>query len=145
MHHSPVLWFPAYAGMTVRGWLCCLVSPSAPSVRHWDRLWSSLVKGEGILCRLVCLVVTRATLPLLWIADQVRNDVTPFPALWIPAYAGMTAGFAKVSIKGEGILLVVLSCSPAPLIPLPSRERGILSVVLSCCMPRAVDTALKPV
>ena len=24
------------------------------------------------------------------------------PALWIPAYAGMTVGFAKVSIKGEG-------------------------------------------
>ena len=33
-----------------------------------------------------------ATLPL-WIADQVRNDVTScpaVPALWIPAYAGMT-------------------------------------------------------
>ena len=27
-------------------------------------------------------------------------------SLWIPAYAGMTVGFAKVSIKGEGILLV---------------------------------------
>ena len=24
------------------------------------------------------------------------------PALWIPACAGMTVGFAKVSIKGEG-------------------------------------------
>ena len=23
-----------------------LISPSAPSVRHWDRLWSSAVKGE---------------------------------------------------------------------------------------------------
>ena len=26
----------------------------------------------------------------------------PIAALWIPAYAGMTVGFAKVSIKGEG-------------------------------------------
>ena len=24
------------------------------------------------------------------------------PALWIPAYAGMTAGFAKVDLKEEG-------------------------------------------
>ena len=31
--------------------------------------------------------------------------------------------------------VVGLSCSPSPLIPLPSRERGILSVVLSCCCP----------
>ena len=33
-------------------------------------------KGEGILCRLCCIVVARVTLPRLWIADQVRNDVT---------------------------------------------------------------------
>ena len=25
-----------------------LISPSAPSVRHWDRLWSSAVKGLGV-------------------------------------------------------------------------------------------------
>ena len=37
-------------------------SPSAPSVRHWDRLWSSAIKGEGDW-RLVCFVVTRVTLP----------------------------------------------------------------------------------
>ena len=37
--------------------------------------------------------------------------------------ARMTVGFAKVSIKGEGELVVVLSC----------------------CMPHPVDTALKPV
>ena len=38
-------------------------------VRHWDRLWSSAVKGEGCMVVLACF--TRAT---LWIADQVRND-----------------------------------------------------------------------
>ena len=46
-----------------------LISPSAPSVRRWDRLWSSAVKGEvGVV------LFTRASLPPLWIADQVRND-----------------------------------------------------------------------
>ena len=28
-------------------WVGVLISPSAPSVRHWDRLWSSSIKGEG--------------------------------------------------------------------------------------------------
>ena len=41
-------------------------------VKHWDRLWSSAVKGEGDSVGVVLL--TRATLPPLWIADQVRND-----------------------------------------------------------------------
>ena len=54
------------------GWFWGLLSPSAPSVRHWDRLWSSAVEGEGEL----------------------------------------------VGCFG-------LACSPSPLIPLPSRERGI--------------------
>ena len=27
-------------------WVGVLISPSTPSVRHWDRLWSSAVKGE---------------------------------------------------------------------------------------------------
>ena len=40
------LWIPAYAGMTV--WGTVLLSPSDPSVKHWDRLFdSSSVKGEG--------------------------------------------------------------------------------------------------
>ena len=42
----------------------------------------------------------------------------------------MTVGFAEVSIKGEGIMSVMCLVSPSPLIPLPSRERGILSVGL---------------
>ena len=42
-------------------------------VRHWDGLWSSLVKGEGEFGGCVGLF-TRVTLPPLWIADQVRND-----------------------------------------------------------------------
>ena len=52
---------------------------------------------------LVCLVVP----PHLWIADQVRNDVTPFPALWFPAYAGMTVGMwmlGQVRIDGERVV-----------------------------------------
>ena len=46
------------------GWgLFWTYSPSAPSVRHWDRLFdSSPIKGEGIwLC---CLVVSPAAAPL---------------------------------------------------------------------------------
>ena len=35
-----------------------------------------------------------------------------------------TLAFDSSPIKGEGIRLVVLACSPSPLIPLPSRERG---------------------
>ena len=82
----------------------------------------------------------------------------------------MTVGFAKVSIKGEGILSVVLSCSPVPPCrPVVSRLRGNDGVVVVldlftltfdsssikgegdwwvfCCMPGTapVDTALKPV
>ena len=37
-------------GLGVAGTVChrgVLISPSAPSVRRWDRLWSSAVKGEG--------------------------------------------------------------------------------------------------
>ena len=40
--------------------------------------------------------------------------------------------------------MVVLSCSPSPLIPLPSRERGIDGCVV-LLSPHPVDTALKPV
>ena len=43
-------------------------------------------------------------------------------ALWFPAYAGMTVGFAKVSIKGEGVLLVgAVLLLPRPVV---SRLRG---------------------
>ena len=48
-------------------------SPSAPSVRHWDRLWSSAAKGEGILS-VVLACCCPAHPPPLWIADRVRND-----------------------------------------------------------------------
>ena len=74
---------------------------------------SSAVKGEGDSVGVV--LFTRAILPPLWIADQVRNDGTSCPAgpaLWIPAYAGMT---------------------------------GRWRLELSCCVPCPVDTALKPV
>ena len=49
-----------------------IVFTPAPSVRHWDRLWSSAIKGEGDSVGWFGLVVC-PTLHL-WIADQVRND-----------------------------------------------------------------------
>ena len=49
-----------------------------------------------------------ATLPL-WIADQVRNDVTScpaVPALWIPAYAGMTVrGAGSGGMEYVGVIV----------------------------------------
>ena len=48
-----------------------LISPSAPSVRHWDRLCSCR-QGRGVLVGVV--LFTGVTLLPLWIADQVRND-----------------------------------------------------------------------
>ena len=35
------------------------------------------------------------------IADQVRNDGIPFPALWIPAYAGMTGQGPSYWLQGS--------------------------------------------
>ena len=83
----PALWIPAYAGMTVRRVgndrqevvLSC--SPSAPVSGTGTGFDSSPIKGEGILS--VDLSFLPAHPPPLWIAGQVRNDVTPFPALWI--------------------------------------------------------------
>ena len=91
-----VLWIPAYAGMTVG---FAKVS----------------VKGEGDSVGCVVLFV-RVTLPPLWIADQVRNDVTMLWHCFHPL----------IPCQGLG--------HPHPS-PLPSRERGILAVVLSCCCP----------
>ena len=98
----------------------------------------------------------------LWIADQVRNDVTMLCIVFTLTLA--------LSHQGRGgFWSVVLSCChprhtpplwiadqvrndvtmlvhrfhPHPS-PLPSRG-GIVSVVLACCMPHPVDTALKPV
>ena len=79
-------------------------------VRHWDRLWSSIVKGEvGVVLLHPCHPAA------LWILPLSQYD---------------EAG--------------VLSCLPSPLIPLPSRERGIV-VGLDLLLPHPVDTAFKPV
>ena len=51
---------------------------------------------------------------------------------------------SAMTVRGGYGLVVDLTCSPSPLIPLPSRERG-NAVVLSCRLRRPVDTALKPV
>ena len=46
-------------------------------------------RGDSVGC---VVLLTRVTLPTLWIADQVRNDGHGHDTstLWIPAYAGMT-------------------------------------------------------
>ena len=55
-------------------WLVLSCFTLCSRVRHWDRLWSSAIKGEGEFGGWCCLVVAPChTLPL-WIADQVRND-----------------------------------------------------------------------
>ena len=61
----PVLWIPAYAGMTVR-WDCLAITLTFDS--------SSLM-GEGII-QVVLSCCCPA--PHLWIADQVRNDGVGF-------------------------------------------------------------------
>ena len=38
-------------------------------------------------------------------------------------------------VRVQSVTWVGVLISPSPLIPLPSRERGILSVGLSCCHP----------
>ena len=43
------------------------------------RFCKGLIKGEGDSVGWIVLF-TRVTLPLLWIADQVRNDVWSYPA-----------------------------------------------------------------
>ena len=68
-------WGLTWMFMDRHGWgLFWTYSPSAPSVRHWDRLFdSSPIKRER---GYGCFVLLSALPPPLWIADQVRNDVT---------------------------------------------------------------------
>ena len=85
------------------GW-CCLCSPYDPSVRHWDRLFdSSLIKGEGDLVGCFVLLSARpcpsglrvkSAMTVLMVEMMWR---TVFPALWIPAYAGMTVRDAAMT------------------------------------------------
>ena len=60
----------------------------------------------------VCHMGGRSRLPMWLVVGCFAHPCHP-AALWIPAYAGMT-------VSGCFVLL-----SPSPLIPLPSRERGI--------------------
>ena len=70
--------------MTVWRWLAGLGRCVASFYRFW-------IKSR---------MTAAATLPL-WIADQVRNDVTMCCiVLWIPAYAGMTG--RRCRNDGEG-------------------------------------------
>ena len=103
-----------YGGFTGLGRCVASFSPSDPSVRHWDRLFdSSPIKGEGVWSVVLscCLVVGPA--PHLWIAGQVRNDVTVVsPALWFPAYAGMTVRDA--GYDGPPPTTAPLDCGSSP-------------------------------
>ena len=70
--------------------------------------------GKGLFC----LVVAPHTLPL-WIADQVRNDVTMRCIVFILCSQCQALGQALIlSHQGEGILSVGLACcqpGPSPL------------------------------
>ena len=99
-------------------------------VRHWDRLWSSPIKGEG---EYGCFGLVVSPAPPLWIADQVRNDGGVVPDRPYPVdsrlrgndgerdyggFAGLgrcwgivfTLTFDSSPIKGEGVWLVGLAC-----------------------------------
>ena len=70
------------------------------------------------------------------VTTRLHNQQNPFTAaLWFPAYAGMTVRDAMND--GAGVVLFhplipVSGTGTGSLIPLPSRERGILSVGFLC-------------
>ena len=66
LHHSRPDERPAYAGMTVRGWLVLdlLVCPAL-----WIPAYAGMTDRVGW-----CWLVRPRHTPPLWIADQVRND-----------------------------------------------------------------------
>ena len=78
---TPTLWIPAYAGMTVC-W-CWLAFTLTLVLSHQGR--------GGLDVVLSCV----APPPPLWIADQVRNDVTMRCIVF-------TLAFDSSPIKGEG-------------------------------------------
>ena len=65
------------------------------------------------------------------------------PALWFPAYAGMTVRDTGMTVRDAGMTATLHSPSGLR-IKSAMTVPGVL-VVLPCCMPRPVDTALKPV
>ena len=85
---------------------------------------SSPIKGEGeLVVGLACCLPShcpsglRIKSAMMCVAHQCK-----FPALWIPAYAGMTVDFAKVSHQGRGVYgwcCLVHPCHPAALWILP--------------------------
>ena len=127
------LWFPAYAGMTVRDagvtvrlvWTCW--HPHS-RVRHWDRLWSSAIKGD--LCKTYRHSRADGKHATHVIADLIRNPEGK------GAWGGRHTGFKAVS-TGRGMIQRVAvfclselwricrivtmpwhRCSPAPAAPL---------------------------
>ena len=100
-------------------WLFCTGGYSLSQ----GRVWLAAPVAGGLVAPSLPPVDT-ALKPVRACATVVSGGYSAWrvPALWIPAYAGMTVGFAKVSIKGEGYMVGVVLLSPHP-----------------------VDTALKPV
>ena len=85
-------------------WVGVLISPSAPSVRHWDRLCPSAVNGEGILSVVLACCVPCPVDSSLHGNDgpvhrpsglRVKSAMTEpsFHPLWFPTYAGRTSRY----------------------------------------------------
>ena len=106
-------------------------SPSAPSVRHWDRLWFSLVKGEGIL--LVVLACSPS-------APSVRHWDRLFDSSPIKGEEIVSVGVGLFYAPPCGYCLEASMTGPPILsAPVDSRLRGNdgvgVLVVSACCRP----------
>ena len=169
--HTPPLWIADQVRNDVT-MLGHRFHPLIPCQALGQALVSSPIKGEGDSVSWLGLVVCSCHTPPLWIADQVRNDVTMLGHRFHPLIPCQALGQALVSspIKGEEIVgwccLVVCPFlaphlwiadqvrndvtmlghrfSPSdpsvrhwdrPWFPLPSRERGFWRLVWSCCLP----------
>ena len=137
---APHLWIADQVRNDVT--MSCVVFTLCSRVRHWDRLWSSAVKGEGILS----VVLAFCHSPPLWFDESLITlcqgvrlqrkgvNVLSFSSRKRPAYAGMTVRGARAWVVRIKICRIMgglqdwddadASFSPSPLIPLPSRERG---------------------
>ena len=92
-------------------WLCCYHPHLSPLPSRERGIWLCCL-GVAPPCG-YCLKASMTDLavglsccmrPPLTSRLRIKSAMTgsAAPALWIPVHAGMTVGFAKVSIKGEG-------------------------------------------
>ena len=84
-----------------RGILSVVLDLLSPSPRPVD---SRVGGNDGLGVVGVGLLCAPRHAPPLWIADQVRNDVTPFPALWIDESWMMFFEHLVFHPKGESAL-----------------------------------------